>query len=160
MNKEMEMFKAEGFEGFIRVAELRNNTNVVPSEGGVYIVIRDSRGAPVFLGEGTGTPDERKSEPLNKPIPFLKANYVNESTIVYIGKGDSLSKRIRQLLLFGAGKYRGHWGGRILWQLADAEELLIAWRITSGLNPRDVEKMMFREYENKYGRLPYANLMH
>lgn len=48
---------------------------------------------------------------------------------VYLGKGDKLRTRLRTYARFGAGDPKAaHWGGRYIWQLADAAELLVAWR--------------------------------
>lgn len=77
---------------------------------------------------------------------------------MYIGKATSLRKRLGQLLRFGAGANVGHWGGRYLWQLADADDLVIAWKETPMIDPRMVEASMLQDYVTHYGRLPFANL--
>ena len=50
-----------------------------------------------------------------------------------------------------------HWGGRYLWQLADAEDLVLCWKPTPRSDPRSVEKAMISDFEVTYGRRPYAN---
>jgi hypothetical protein len=47
---------------------------------------------------------------------------------LYVGRARSLRRRITALARFGSGQPVGHWGGRYLWQLADHEDLAIAWR--------------------------------
>ena len=85
-------------------------------------------------------------------------NYVADSKIVYIGKATSLKKRVGQLLRFGAGSAVGHWGGRYLWQLADSDNLLIAWKPIPTVDPRTEEARMLEEYVSLHGKLPFANL--
>lgn len=156
MTTEIENYKNEGFAGFIPVAELRGNTKVIPESGGVYIVVRESDTTPEFLIEGTG--GFFKGENPNVSIKKLEDAYVADSKVMYIGKATSLKKRIGQLLRFGAGSAIAHWGGRYLWQLADADSLLIAWKPTPAIEPRDEEKQMLKEFESLHGKLPFANL--
>ncbi len=94
----------------------------------------------------------------NVDLAVLKANYVDSSDILYIGKATSLKKRLGQLLRFGAGSAVGHWGGRFLWQLADSENLLIAWKLTPTTDPKVVESTMLNEFISLHGKLPFANL--
>ena len=60
---------------------------------------------------------------------------------------------------FGLGKPCAHWGGRYIWQLADAKDLLVYWKPTLGRDPRLVEKAMLSKFVEKYGCLPFANLV-
>jgi hypothetical protein len=58
----------------------------------------------------------------------LHAKWVPGAHTVYLGKGDKLQSRLKTYARFGAGEPVAHWGGRYIWQLADADELLVAWR--------------------------------
>lgn len=156
-SNEIENYTADGFSGFIPVSQLRENLAGIPVSGGVYIVIRESDDAPVFLVKGTGTFVDGKDP--NVPVSALKTFYVPDSKVMYIGKSTRLRKRISQLLRFGAGTCKIHWGGRSLWQLADAENLLIAWKLTPSASPRDEEKRILAEFESRHGHLPFANLI-
>lgn len=156
MTTEIENYRKDGFIGFVPVSELRGNTKVMPESGGVYIVVRESDKAPKFLTEGTGGFFKGKNP--NVSIDELKVNYVADSKIVYIGKATSLKKRVGQLLRFGAGSAVGHWGGRYLWQLADSNNLLIAWKPTPTVDPRTEEVRMLEKYVSLHGKLPFANL--
>ena len=148
--------EADGFVGFIPVAQLRNDIGRVPTTGGIYIVVRDSDVYPTFLEIGTG--GFHKDRDPNVPISTLEANYVTDSKIMYIGKATSLRKRVLDLLRFGAGASVGHYGGRLLWQLADSNELLIAWKETPNEDPREVEAIMLKDFAATHGCLPFANL--
>ena len=150
MKTEIENYRKDGFTGFIPVSELRGNTKVMPECSGVYIVIRESDNAPEFLAEGTGGFFKGKNP--NVSIDELKANYVADS------KATSLKKRVGQLLRFGTGSAIGHWGGRYLWQLADSDNLLIAWKPTPTIDPRAEEVKMLEDFVSLHGRLPFANL--
>jgi hypothetical protein len=49
-----------------------------------------------------------------------------------------------------------HYGGRLLWQLENCQELLVAWKVEpySGA----LEYDLLEEFIEAYGRLPFANL--
>jgi hypothetical protein len=91
-------------------------------------------------------------------IELLQRQWVPGAPVIYIGKGDDLNKRIGAFIAFGAGKPVGHWGGRLVWQIAESPRFLIAWRKCS--KPREQEKELLLEFEAQYGRLPFANLQH
>ncbi len=58
---------------------------------------------------------------------------------------------------FGRGSNVGHWGGRLIWQLADVDEMLVCWKETSEVS-RKVEEGMIADFKLKYGQWPFANL--
>lgn len=156
VGNEIDMYKEDGFEGFIPVAQLREATSILPEEAGVYIVIRPSDATPQFLEKGTG--GFFKGKDPNVSIERLTENYVAASKTLYIGKATSLRERVRALLRFGAGVAVGHWGGRFLWQLADSDELIVAWKKTPGYEPRDIEAKMIQDFVSIHGKRPFANL--
>ncbi|WP_304623888.1 hypothetical protein [Bacteroides acidifaciens] len=156
MTKEIENYRKDGFNGFVPVSKLRSTASLLPDSGGVYIVVRDSDNSPEFLATGTGGFFKGKNP--NVGLEELESNYVAGSKVVYIGKATSLKKRVGQLLRFGAGSAVGHWGGRYLWQLADSDNLLIAWKTTSTTDPRAEEIKMLEEFVSRHGKLPFANL--
>jgi len=94
----------------------------------------------------------------------LRANWVEGTPVVYIGKaGDpgsaaTLRSRLGQYFKFGAGRNIGHWGGRYIWQLADAQDLIVCWLpLPHGL-PSETETQLIQQFRNKYGTRPFANL--
>ena len=156
MTKEIENYRKDGFTGFVPVSKLRSAASLLPDSGGVYIVVRDSDNSPEFLANGTGGFFKGKNP--NVGLEELESNYVAGSKVVYIGKATSLKKRVSQLLRFGAGSAVGQWGGRYLWQLADSDNLLIAWKTTPTTDPRAEEIKMLEEFVSRHGKLPFANL--
>lgn len=145
----------EDFVGFKKVKELRNNLNTIPAVPGVYVVLRASEAAPEFLEKGTGGFFQGKDP--NVSVATLAAKWVIGESIMYIGKGKNLHKRINELLKFGEGNDIGHRGGRYLWQLADAEELIVAWMPIG--NEDAVESYMIDEFIKQCsGQKPFANI--
>ena len=128
---------------------------MIPELSGVYMVLRVSGQQPEFLEVGSG--GHFKGKEPNVPVDVLKANWVKETPVLYIGKATSLRKRISQYLRFGQGKPVGHWGGRYIWQLADATQLLFCWMPVDG-NADAVETDMICRFRERYGCRPFANL--
>ena len=128
----------------------------VDSEGGTYVVLRVTGDPPAFLhispaGHFKGV------DPTVSPGQML-ANWVNGSRVLYIGKADHLDVRLRCMAAFGAGKRVAHWGGRLLWQLKESADLLVAWRpARAGFTPKTDEHDMIERFRLAYGKPPFAN---
>ncbi len=90
----------------------------------------------------------------------LLANWVPGAGVVYIGKADKLRTRLRAYLRFGQGVPIGHWGGRLIWQLADSDKLLVAWKYVPGEVPVEVEQNLIAGFQAAYGKKPFANDPH
>jgi hypothetical protein len=150
------------FEGFQTVAYYRENLHQIPKLPGVYVLARVKKEGPQFLAIGSG--GHFKDREPNVSLNELGANWVEGASVVYIGKAGSrtgsatLRDRIDQLLKFGEGRKIGHWGGRLLWQLADHEELLLGWMVISDRKPSDVESELINEFKSHFGCRPFANL--
>ena len=93
-------------------------------------------------------------------VAILKNNWIEDTSIIYIGKTDnSLRKRIRTYLRHGMGYDASHRGGRAIWQLPDAADLMIAWRpLPSDADAREVEIAMMDDFLACHGKLPFANM--
>ncbi len=89
----------------------------------------------------------------------LTDQWVASSRCVYIGKANRLRQRIQQYIDFGRGQPVGHWGGRLIWQLADHTDLDIMWKPVEGV-AAEVESAMLAQFEHLHGRLPFAYLRH
>jgi hypothetical protein len=147
----------ESFEGFVTFAELSETFTDVPVSGGVYLVYRDSTAEPVFLEENPG--GRFKGRDPADLVDVLSAKWVPDAQVIYVGKGDSLRRRLKQFADFGAGKPIGHWGGRYIWQLADSASLLVAWREAEDeQTAAEAEQALVTRFKERYDRLPFANI--
>lgn len=151
-----------GFSGFVTVGSLMCCIMVVPAMPGVYVVMRKSDESPVFLPKSSGGLFKGKKPEVS--VAELERNWVDDTSVVYIGKAGTLKGcatlrcRLGQYMQFGQGEAVGHYGGRYIWQLQDAKDLVVCWKITDE-EPRDVEKRMIKEFKDSHcGRRPFANL--
>ena len=151
-----------GFSGFVTVEQLKKRIDDVPAEQGVYVVLYPEETEPDFIQKGTG--GFYKGEDPNVTISKLRNNWVNGADIVYIGKAGgkkvktTLRKRLSQYMQFGSGKPVGHWGGRYIWQLANADNLVVCWKVLN-TDPRDCERQMIMDFKAaNAGKRPFANL--
>jgi len=148
--------KADGFVGWLTFAEARAS-RAIPATGGVYVVTLSSCAPVAFLPQNPG--GRFKGRDPTVPASALAANWT-DAEVVYIGKADQLRRRICQFADFGAGKPVGHWGGRLIWQLAEPDQLRIAWKETPDRVPVEVEAEMLALFRREYGKSPFANDPH
>ncbi|MCH5307617.1 MAG: hypothetical protein J1E37_06000 [Prevotella sp.] len=155
------LLRENGFQGFKTIKELWNNNSQIPKKQGVYVVIYGKGDRPAFLEKGTG--GFFKGKDPNVTIEELEQKWVENTSVLYIGKAGgtgakaTLNSRLVQYLKFGQGRNIGHWGGRYIWQLADAEDLIVCWKETTE-EPRDVESKMIDDFKKAHeGKRPFAN---
>lgn len=158
----VEALSAAGFQGFVPIASLMRDTSPIPAVRGVYMLVRPTSGPPLFLDVGSG--GHFKDKDPNVGIDVLHTNWVDGAAIMYIGKaGDpgsaaTLRSRLGQYLKFGAGRKIGHWGGRYVWQLADAKDLQVCWLPLPEEFPSQVESELIAAFRSVCGDRPFANL--
>lgn len=150
--------EAVGFVGWTSWrALLATDLRAVPATPAVYVVYRSSERRPDFLDRSPG--GYFKGKDPTAPIAVLRGAWVTDSQVVYIGKADVASRRLKQFARFGVGEPVGHWGGRYIWQLAGSAELLVAWHpISWGEAAREYEKRLLSLFVEIHGVRPFANL--
>ena len=159
---EKEQLQRCGFEGFMTVQELMNSWKDIPKEMGVYVVLREKSEKPVILEKRPFACQEERYP--SYPKSELEAKWVDGTQIVYIGKAGGsdqktgLHKRLSTYIRFGKGQKAAHGGGRSIWQLADATDLVVCWRVLSEEEPRCFEERMISEFREAHsGMRPFAN---
>ena len=159
---EREQLMKHGFEGFKTISELMQNCKGIPKSMGVYIVLREKDNCPALLEKRPFDCQEDKYPSYSKTE--LENEWVERTHIVYIGKAGGsgqkteLHKRLSTYIRFGKGKKAAHGGGRSIWQLADAQELIVCWRVLTDEEPCCVESKMLADFCKKHnGKRPFAN---
>lgn len=168
--------KQDGFTGFRPIAEL--DINRIPQKPGIFAVLRPGGAAdgrapgapppgsaqPKFLAKSTAGVFKKK-DPTLKP-EALAAEWVDGADVLYVGKAGpgskgnrGLRRQIQEFVDFGLGKPPGHWDGRLIWQLAAANTLVIAWKELPVEQLAAAEAGYHAAFVEEYGRLPYANLV-
>lgn len=138
-----------GFEGFVRFAELAAST--VPREPGIYVVLRTASTPPEML-ELT-----RARAGSAYPLEDLGGRWIEGTPVIYIGKAEAKAGGLRKRLGQFARKGASHQGGRSIWQLADQDELLVAWATTPDESAEEVEIRYRAVFAERYGAWPFAN---
>lgn len=157
----------KGFTGFKTVDELWKSTESIPKKMGVYVVLYPHNDKPEFKEIGCcGT---HKGKNPNVKIEELENNWVENEHIIYIGKAGArnlrttLARRIKQYLTAGKGENHSHWGGRYIWQIANPQELIFAWKVIptdAESQPKEVESKMIQEFKAQHEeKRPFANLI-
>lgn len=145
------------FEGFLKISEvISDNCKMIPAKPGIYIVFSSNRKMPVFC-------DSFKEFSID-PIPArdlntLWRNWIEETSILYIGKATNLRNRLKAYIKWGRGKKSalGHKGGRDIWQIQNVDDLLLAWRVEEKENPEIIEKKMLDAFKERFKKYPFAN---
>ena len=162
MITEREKLIRQGFEGFKTVRELMMSCRDIPKEMGVYVVLREKDERPMILEKRPFDCQEEKYPSYSKAE--LEREWVEGTHIVYIGKagGSSLKtglhKRLSTYIRFGKGKKAAHGGERSIWQLSDALDLVVCWRILTDEEPCCVESNMIANFCKQHdNKRPFAN---
>jgi hypothetical protein len=150
------------FLGGSSIEDLQVSCDAIPDVGGVYILKRISQTPVEFLPVSSG--GHFKGRDPTVAVSRLEARWIPSANVVYIGKagGDkqraSLRPRICSYMQFGLGKPCSHWGGRCIWQLADASALRVFWAVTQNEEPKVAESRLIDAFYRSYKQLPFANL--
>ena len=152
----------DGFTGFRPMNTL--DINRIPQHQGIFVVLRPEGFEPRFLRTSTAGVFKKKNPSL--PKDKLTAEWVPDADILFIGKASpgskgnrGLRRQIQEFVDFGDGRPPGHWDGRLIWQLADAEDLLLAWKELPAEQLNTSLAAYQAEFRQVYGKLPFANLV-
>jgi hypothetical protein len=162
MFQSLDKLKDFGFEGFKAIKDLKEDTNLIPAQAGIYLILNLSKSNPDFLTIGTGGYFKNKNP--NKELAYLSSKWINDTNVVYIGKAggvnnkSTLKSRIKLYLEFGGGKPVGHYGGRLIWQLKNSSNLVVCWKTTGDTDPRTIEKQLIANFHVQFGDKPFANI--
>ncbi len=163
----IDKIKIAGFTGFHKIRELWLDTSGIPPVKGVYLVLYKGIGRPEFVGTGTAGPF-RGANP-NVPLEQLEKCWVDGTPVLFIGKAggtsrvtgklskDSLRSRISKFVKVGRGEKVGRWGGRYVWQIRNAGDLVICWKKMYERDPLEVQNRLLRNFETVYHKRPFAN---
>lgn len=154
--------KDEGFTGFRPMKALEINR--IPQRQGIFMILCPAGFEPQYLAKSTAGVFKKKNPSLAESA--LAAEWITDAEVLYIGKAGigsqgnrGLRRQIQEFVDFGNGKPPGHWDGRLIWQLANPQNLLIAWKElpVEALNASLAE--YHAEFALAHGRLPFANLV-
>lgn len=154
--------KADGFAGFRTLASLEINR--VPQAPGIFAVLKPEGFEPRFLAKSTAGVFKKKDPSLREEA--LAAEWIDDADVLYLGKAGvgskgnrGLRRQIQEFLDFGKGKPPGHWDGRLIWQLAEPQSLVIAWKELPAADVNPAEAKYHADFRELYGSLPFANLV-
>jgi len=154
--------KAEGFAGFRPIRSLE--TMRIPQGTGLFTVVAPEDFQARFLTKSTAGISKKKDPSLSAAA--LAAEWVDGAVVLYVGKAGpgskgnrGLRRQIQEFVDFGQGKPPGHWDGRLIWQLADAGSLTIAWKELPAGQLAGAEAGCHAAFVEEFGRLPFANLV-
>lgn len=159
--------KQDGFTGFRPLVDLEINR--IPQKPGLFAVLLPEGPAPnsarpQFLAQSTAGVFKKKDPTLKTDM--LDAAWVDGAEVLYFGKAGpgskgnrGLRRQIQEFVDFGRGKPPGHWDGRLIWQLAAATKLVIAWKELPVQQLAAAEAGYHAAFVDEFGRLPFANLV-
>jgi hypothetical protein len=152
----------DGFTGFRSFEQLE--ISQIPQLPGIYAVLKPEGFERLFLEKSVGGHFKQRDPSLLQAA--LETEWIEDADVLYLGKAGpgstgnrGLRKRIQEFADFGRGRPVGHWGGRLLWQLAGSQSLIIAWKELSPADVNSAEAAYQAEFVRQYGRLPFANLV-
>lgn len=142
----------------IKIKELENKFQEIPNKPGVYwYEINEPIEEALF--KKTNPAGHFRGQNPTVTISVLKKKWLPEATILYIGRSNNLSERIKLRSRFAKGEPVRAWGGRYLWQLDDSIQKRITVRYKVVEDSKTAERLEILNFKRKYGKLPFANLI-
>ena len=148
--------EANAFGGFATVRDLDEGTAQLPYEPGVYVVLWEGVEPPRFLDQSPC--GHFKGRDPTVSVDVLDGRWIKGCDAIYIGESSNLAERWRLRLAFKAGDSVGAWGGRYVWQIENAQNLVVAYRTCSSGEKITLKREFLNQFRDHWGRLPFANL--
>lgn len=152
---ENEIFLAQKTEPAVTLRELLcNGCKNIPEEPGIYWVFAPE-GMPIHFHTKSYHPKAKLY-----PIKKLRDKFetCTDHRVLYIGKAEGrrgLRQRLKQYMAYGQGRGMVHQGGRAIWQIENADQLLLAYEVCE--HPGLREHQLLQAYRNKNHTYPLAN---
>lgn len=153
LEKEAEIFR---WSDPVTFEELyKTGCSFIPEKSGVYRVTWPGYNSLELKSHLVNT----SAPPYDVELLQKKYESCRNRKLLYIGKAGGkrgLKQRLRQYVLYGYNESKIHKGGRAVWQIEDAQELLVEYACVD--NPEEAEKLLLGEYKyQNNGVLPLAN---
>ncbi|MEJ1116447.1 hypothetical protein WBN73_19275 [Paenarthrobacter sp. CCNWLY172] len=152
----------DGFTGFRPLDEL--DPMRIPQGPGIFAILCSADFDPVFLSKSTAGTFKKKDPSLKREA--LEAEWIADACVLYIGKASAgsqgnrgLRKQIQEFLDYGRGRPTVVWDTRLIWQLRDALDLIVAWKEFPASDVNAAEATYHADFVAAFGRLPFANLV-
>lgn len=152
----------DGFTGFRPLDEL--DPMRIPQGPGIFIILRPADFEPTFLNKSTAGTFKKKDPSLKREV--LEPEWIPDASVLYIGKASAgsqgnrgLRKQLQEFLDYGRGRPTVVWDARLIWQLRDALDLMVAWKELPASEVNAAEAAYHADFVAAFGRLPFANLM-
>lgn len=154
-----------GFEGFVPFRGWERSDILAAGEQdveGAYVIARSERDRPEFVEECHHKPRGRVRTPEEAASRWIEGVHV-----LYFGKAplrpansqrvDGLANRLHEYHVHGFGRGSQHYGGKLIWQLANLDELLVGWKRLLPGESAALESGLIKGFELSHGARPYAN---
>ncbi|ABM10148.1 hypothetical protein AAur_3791 [Paenarthrobacter aurescens TC1] len=152
----------EGFTGFRPLDEL--DPMRIPQGPGIFMILRPADFEPAFLNKSTAGTFKKKDPSLKREA--LESEWITDASVLYIGKASAgsqgnrgLRKQIQEFMDYGRGRPTVVWDARLIWQLRDALDLIVAWKELPASDVNAAEAAYHADFVSAFGRLPFANLV-
>lgn len=122
---------------------------------GVYIIVCPNDLQKIYFNKCSNAGKFKGKDP-TVSIDILKQKWVNDEEVLYIGKSETgVGKRMRRHIDFWKGKPVAAWGGRIIAQIQNYDNLEVWYSACD--NPKQAERELLDKFYDKHTKLPFAN---
>ena len=129
----------------------------LPSEPGIYVVYFKVIRRLHFVDQSDTAIYAEPADPMLLKRKWQRIYQKTMTDIIYIGKGNNIRRRLRELVRFGAGLADNHKGGQWMWQI---KEILTARVLIQACNPEKqagFENYLLNRFKREHGEYPLAN---